>query len=771
MGKYYDVPYDGEELAEKYFAKDEAAARNNIKDLAFAYNDMILIGQPGKLDQLYDMMYQVYEDADILSIEDTKENLFPGKHTPQTFQEDVEKLCRILDNRELFRDVEINDLNENTLSILELGDALKSKKHFSDEQVKDFEHYLIWMSRENVDELYQEIPSSDPLTHAEMALGNSRANGAQLSVALMNKEFHAADYVKSRVDMLQQFVDSEFDSLEEFFPVYDPRTYDPAKKPDIEAMTEAKHQKDAEAKRVEHQKELEAKHAAFQNAAKERDALQAKVVKAYGETEASVTAAEKLLQQIEASRRETLTPENRKNFAGEMERYQSVWESDRRSEIGVPHGLNEAKELANKLAGHMQRVIQAYPNADTQGLQQKRTEFVNRMRELNAAPELPKLDVEAMQEYDAYTKKFDQATTETSQKLQSRIEEVKNELETIKKAQEEILKQQEALSKADFFGDMEKLQAEQELLNEQQKSLTDRGQQLRDTLKAEVQAYDKQFSAAKSDLNIAKDDTLHLFFDTDRKHEVERNAFNTLNHNADQMRAACQEAKNYEDEAFMRLREPELRAEMETAFYGISDTKAKRTGFFKQKRKDDTAFQNMKAAVEEYFQNGGEANAEKAYGECRNYLSGWMKQDGKLKNGSDTENTRNQGVVRMLELMEKMPDFQKCVDKKPANAEFDGWEMVDDAQNFNENRGYSKLNFKALEDSLEKHAAKEKDEAIHAGRQENSKSFTNLNQRIERKQARERAAQEKAAAKAAKDAAKAAKDAAKAAKKAKGRAK
>lgn len=737
MGKYYGGIAFNDDLAERFFGEGEEAARSNMEELLSAYSDINYIARPGLLDQLYEKMLQVYQDTDLIGDEVEPEDLFPGKHTAQTYQEDVEKLCRILENRELFRTVGTERLNENTLPILELGDALESKKNFSKEQVQTIEHNLFMLSDEDADSWYNDgVPLGDPLRHAEEALGNG-ANGGKLSHALANKEFHVADYLKSRMDMLQQFVDSDLDSLEDFFPLYDPRTYDPAKKPEIEAVAEAKRQ----------------------NVAKERDALQANVVKAYGETEASLTAAEKLLQQIEASRREMLTPENRQSFARDMEARQQRWENEVRADLRAPQEYNKTVELANALASRMQEVIRAYPNADTQGLQQKRTEFVNRMRELNAAPELPKLDVEAMQEYDANTGKFDQVTTEASQKLQSRITEVKNELEEIKKAQEEILKQQEALNKADFHVDMAKRQAEQKLLNEQQKSLADRGQQLRDTLAAEVKAYDKQLSEAKSDLRIEKDDTLHLFFDMDRKLKAGRDAFNAQDHNVDLMKAAYQDAKNYEAEAFMRLQEPENRAEMETVFYGINDTKAARTGFFKQKRKDDTAFQNMRAAVSAYLENGSRENAEKAYGECRNYLAGWMKQDGKLKNGSDTENTRNQGVVRMLELMEKMPAFQNCVDKKQANAEFDGWEMLDDAEHFNENKGYNKLNFKALEESLEKHALKGKDEAIRAGKRESSKSFTNLNQRIERKQARERAAQEKAAAKAAKDAAKAAKKA------------
>ncbi len=748
MSKWYKIPYDNADLAamlDQFFTPDETEARKNMAELLDAYDDEIKI--PGNMKQYYDQLFQVYKDTG-LADDDMREDMFTGTHSPQNLLEEIEKLCRILDNRDLFAFVGIDALNEKTLPLLEIGEALENKKGFSKEQVEDIQKDLFFLSGDTADELYQENALlNNPLADVETALGNSAQNAGQLSRALRKEEFHAADYMKSRIDMLQQFVNSDYDSLTEFFPLYDPKTYDPAKQPKLE---------DLEARNK--QKEAEAKHAAFLETGKQRDAMQAKAVKSYGATAASVTAAEKLLQQIEASRKEMMKPEDRAHFAEDMANKQHRWEQEMQSSINIPREYNKTIQNSNDLLRHMNDMIQAYPNADTTELQEKRAAFVERMEQLTTAPQLPKLDAEAMQEYDTNVQQFDAVTAEASQKLQNRITEVKNELAALKKDQEEILKKQEALRKADFYGNMEQLQAEQKLLNEQQKNVADRSQKLQDALAADVKAYSKQLSEAQSDLRIANDDIIHLFVDMKRKDEVKRRAIGTLDRHTEQMKAVYQEAKDYDNAALQRLREPENHAEMETIFDGISDTKAHR-GIF-GRRKDDTAFQNMKAAVSDYLQNSDEQNAKKAYEECRNYLAGWIKPDGTLKGGSDTENTRNQGVVRMLELMENMPAFQKYVPKQTANAVADGWEILGDEENAH--NSFNKLNFKSLENSLEKHAAKGKNEEIRAGRQESRKAFTNLNQKIEAKRAKERAAREKAAAKAAKGAAKLAKAAKKA---------
>lgn len=482
--------------------------------------------------------------------------------------------------------------------------------------------------------------------------------------------------------------------------------------------------------------------------------------------ESYLAKAEKLVQQTEDLREGTLKPSARKQYAKDREDDYRYWKRD--AEALLERMTQSSREIENRCDVVLQRMdglAGIYQNADTRELEQKRAEFAEKRTQLLAAPELPNLYQEVMQAYDANLTEFDQVTAEAQQKLRSLIVDAGKELEALKKDQEEILKKQEALDKADFQGDRENAQ---KLLDEQQKKVIDRGQKLRDAMDAEADACNKQVDQVNGKLIAESEKNERIFRDHNHQKAVIAKAQLERNSNLVELRESCREMNEYCELAIMKFNEPQKREELETVFGGISDTKAGSTGFLVRKKKDDTVFQNMKAAVTDYLQNGGEKKAARAYEECRNYLAGWMEDRGKLKKGSKTENIRNQGVVRMLELMEKMPDFQKNFIKSKG---YNGlhsveaeWEIVD---NKDEASRYKRMNFKALEKSLATHSAESKKPLRHVGNNGNSKSFTDLDKRIDEKKAKARAAQQKAAAKAAKDAAKAAK----AAKKAKGKAK
>ncbi len=478
--------------------------------------------------------------------------------------------------------------------------------------------------------------------------------------------------------------------------------------------------------------------------------------------------AEKLLQKAEEVREGTLKPSAREKYAKKIADNYHSWKNDVEERFDyMAMSSKEIERHCRAVLRSMDRLAQIYRNADTRELEQKRAEFAEKRRQLTAAPELPDLYQEVMQAFDTNLTKFDQTMTDGQDKLKKRIAEAGKELEALKKDQEEILEKQEALDKADFQGDRE---SAQKLLEEQQKKVTDRGQKLRDTFAADVHVCVEQINQANRDLDAANRKNERVFGDADQKKEFLEKALKKRARNLVALDESRYEMMQYCKQSILRFNEPRNRAELETVFGGISDTKAGSTGFLVRKKKDDTAFQNMKAAVTDYLQNGGEKKAEKAYEECRNYLAGWMEDYGKLKKGSKTENIRNQGVVRMLELMEEMPDFQsslKIVDTRKhihPGEPGEGWAIVEDKD---EASRYKRINFEALEKSLAEHSAESKQAARHVGNNGNSKSFTDLNKRIEEKKAKARAAQQKAAAKAAKDAAKAAK----AAKKAKGKAK
>ncbi len=505
---------------------------------------------------------------------------------------------------------------------------------------------------------------------------------------------------------------------------------------------------------------------------------QAEVQGIFEKIEGWLAHVEQQLQVIEQIREETLSPEARNIQAKEANDKQRELKMDMQRYL--EKNVASSKEVERdcyELLQYMQAIVRAYENkADTRELQQKRAEFEEKIKQLTVEPELPDLYQEAMEMYDASVTKFDQVTAAGQQGLLQSIAEGRKELEALKKEQAEILKKQEALGQADFHGDPEK---EQKLLDEQQKNLTDKGQKLQEAVVGNANAFIKQINQANKDVNDMTIDISRHLDDIYRRNEVEKKTYQLqATKNMLKLKESYRETKEYCRHALRVLDEPKNRAELEIVFDGISDTKAA-TGFFGRK-KDDTAFQKMKAAMTDYLQNGGEEKAKKAYEECRYYLSGWLQRNGDLKKGSKTENIRNQGVVRMLELMEKMPDFQNSLEKekwltlnRSSEQSAEGWELVDKDEDVTK---FKRLDFLALESSLARQAGKPKqagkskqagkpEQAAHyAGNKRNSRSFTDLYQRIDAKREKLRAAQEKAAAKAAKDAAKAAK----AAKKAKG---
>lgn len=130
----------------------------------------------------------------------------------------------------------------------------------------------------------------------------------------------------------------------------------------------------------------------------------------------------------------------------------------------------------------------------------------------------------------------------------------------------------------------------------------------------------------------------------------------------------------------------------------------KKKGFFSIQKKNPKIFTDTMNAVEAYIndrKNPGKAEA--AYDACRKYIASYMKSDKSgLKSGNKDGNTRRQTIVRMLELMDNLPEFQKLV--APERKNKDGWEVVDKK----DTSKYTKLNYKQLEESLAKHATKPK---------------------------------------------------------------
>lgn len=142
----------------------------------------------------------------------------------------------------------------------------------------------------------------------------------------------------------------------------------------------------------------------------------------------------------------------------------------------------------------------------------------------------------------------------------------------------------------------------------------------------------------------------------------------------------------------------------------------KKKGFFSIQKKNPKIFTDTMDAVDAYIKDRkNPKKIEAAYDACRKYVASYMKSDQSgLKSGNTDGNTRRQTIVRMLELMDKLPEFQKLVasDRKIEN----DWTVVDSK----DTSKYTKLNYKQLEESLKKHATKPKKSGKGAQKPEKS---------------------------------------------------
>ena len=152
-------------------------------------------------------------------------------------------------------------------------------------------------------------------------------------------------------------------------------------------------------------------------------------------------------------------------------------------------------------------------------------------------------------------------------------------------------------------------------------------------------------------------------------------------------------------------------------------------------------FTDVRVAVKDYLDNrDDQEKAKKAYDECRNYMQTYMKADKSgMKSGSKNENTRHQSVVRMLELMDQLPEFATFTEKEaPKEKNVSGWENLEKDDVVKDT--HTKLNFQELEHSLAKHSTSKKAKSQDPEKQK--KAFSDLNRRIEKTKEKKAKAQQ-----------------------------
>ena len=209
------------------------------------------------------------------------------------------------------------------------------------------------------------------------------------------------------------------------------------------------------------------------------------------------------------------------------------------------------------------------------------------------------------------------------------------------------------------------------------------------------------------------------------------------------------ELKSYfEREVVDFIHKPDREAIAE-ALDAASNLKEGRALLGLKKKTEPQVFTNVRNAVTAYLNNHRNVElARAAYEECRNYISTYMKPDNSgLKSGSTADNTRHQSVVRMLELMDKIPEFAAFSEKEKAPQTIsEGWEQLDynkesqaeqpvgagwENVDANTKHVYTKLPYKQLEASLAKHAKHTKPE--NSKNSAKKTAFSDLEHQINKK--------------------------------------
>ncbi len=358
-------------------------------------------------------------------------------------------------------------------------------------------------------------------------------------------------------------------------------------------------------------------------------------------------------------------------------------------------------------------------------------------------PEYDRVDQKAFKEFKTqwygYMERVNNGFHEAKRMLDQMpklTESLKNQRQKLAEDQKELDERRKDFANLTKEQKQELVQA-QEKLNKQMKALQEKQKQANRQVLERVENNKKQLAAdqKKIDARMKKPDvafedgyeTVMLNEYVDRKNLANQRLkylYDDFKHYFERLMKQ-KNAHDQEQREILKRRE-----EMEDILEAVSNLPAKEH-WYKSAPKETQVFTDVRIAVKDYLDDrGNQEKAKKAYDECRNYMKTYMKEDRSgMKSGSKTENTRHQSVVRMLELMDQLPEFEAFTEKEaPKSKNVFGWENLERDDVVNDT--YTKLNFQELENSLAKHATSKKVKSQDPKKQK--KAFANLNRRIEK---------------------------------------
>ncbi len=686
------LDFFGETLHDGYYTEE---VRQSLEELMEVYTG----ARPFDPEAAYEKLYTIYSEMDMGDMESKEEFFAEKQYKAKDFQKDFQ---------EMWKDMSYNALtNGNKLwksrrdEFLQFFDELHASQKMSDQDIAKTAEILHKVFTAPNDDKYLR----DNITELEKFLGNKQ-NADDIYLGVRDSAAGREWYVRNRMQFFRQFAQGDVEDIRAYTPFYDT----------MDKIRAGKAAPEDEVKKVDaamHDESLQD----MRKRVKEAFAPQLDPV--YGEIIDQDRSNAKAIEDALSTAKERIEKETAREERDKNRFFQDATQSFEDAVQNLPSQQKRAAEEYNDMLRQNQKVLQdikkkIHDDPDIADYEDKLTDELAKFEQaLNAQLEknpIPKLDEAAKNDYAQKWEEYKDALKQGIRSLQQEKKQWGAAYDQFHQKERELDKAEKALSKKNVDL-MTKEQLEQ-LLQDKAKLDQDRKALFAESLaqsKSRKASIDALFSTVLQNVKQTEEslDALkrnsNVSFNQEQLETVSRNyqagkeSLKALNDKYGKYFGDV--TKNYDAVLAAMERDKENRQKMKDVLEAAGDINKK--GFFGQK-KNPKIFTDTMGAVDEYLNDTTNLQkAKNAYDACRKYVSSYMKSDQSgLKSGSKAGNTRRQTVVRMLELMDALPEFQNLVERSAG--EKDDWVVMEKSEK------YTKLDFKKLEASLAKHSTKQK---------------------------------------------------------------
>lgn len=689
------LDFFGETLHDGYYTEE---VRQSLEELMEVYTG----ARPFDPETAYEKLYTIYSEMDMGDMESKEEFFAEKQYKAKDFQKDFQEMWKDVSYKALTNGS--NRLRSSRDELLEAFDELHASKKMSDQDIVKTAGILHDVFKASNGDRYLQ----DNIAELEKIIGNKQ-NADDIYLGLRDSEAGRERYVKNRVQLFLQFAKGDVEDIRAYMPFYDT----------MDKIWANKAAPEDEVKKVDaamHDESLQD----MRKRVKEAFAPQG-LNPVYGEFSALDRSNGAALSDALRMANDRIEKETARGERDKDRFFQYATDTFADAVRNLPDQQKRAAKEYNDMLRQNQKVLQdikkkIQDDPDIADYEEKLTDELAKFEQaLNAQLEknlIPKLDEAAKNDYAQKWEEYKDVLKQGVRSLRQEEKLRSDALDQFWKKESELDKTEKALSKknADI---MTKEQLEQ-LLQDKMKLDQDRKALYAETLaqnKRRKESIDallptllKNVEQAGESLDAMKRNS-NVSFNQEQLETVSRN----YQEGKENLKALNDKygkyfgdvTKNYDAVLAAMERDKENRQKMKDVFEAAGDINKK--GFFGQK-KNPKIFTDTMGAVGEYLNDSQNLQkAKAAYDACRKYVSSYMKSDQSgLKSGSTAGNTRRQTVVRMLELMDTLPEFQNLVERSAG--EKDDWVVVDKSEK------YTKLDFKKLEASLAKHSTKHKNQ-------------------------------------------------------------